>query len=723
MKQLCQKLKSGEMNIVELPVPKAQAGELLVQCQYSLISAGTESSAVQTARKGFIGKAKERPEQLKQVIDTLKTHGPVQTYRAVMKKLDAYSPLGYSCAGKVVDIGRGSTVFQIGDLVACGGFSASHADFVTVPKNLCVKLKPDADLSQAAYNTLGAIAMQGIRQADLRLGETCAIIGLGLLGQLTALILRASSVRTIGIDINKNMVDIAQKNCLDVGLVRDTAGIETQCLNFSDGLGCDAVIITAGSKSLDPVNFAGAIARKKGKIVVVGAVPTGFDREPHYYKKELQLLMSCSYGPGRYDPNYEQKGIDYPAAYVRWTEQRNMQAFQRLIADGKIDVSYLTTHRFKLKDAPEAYNLILQHQEPHIGILIEYDENSQEKMLSRKITISTETADSRKRKNRIGVGFIGAGSYAMNHLIPNLMKNSRVNLRGVMTASGPSSRSVAERSGFEYATTDDNEILCDDKIDAVFIATRHDTHFQYVINALKNKKHVFVEKPLCLNVEQLSSIIDQLEDNFKNNIHSMLMVGYNRRFSPAAEIVMQEIPKGTMAVTYRINAGFIPPDSWIQDSEIGGGRIIGEVCHFIDFITYLTGSNVKSIQSAAMSDPYNNNDTISIILGYQNGSIGNINYFSNGEKGLKKEAVEVFSSGCAARIDDFKELTIYKNGKKKTSGGLVQNKGQKAEVNFFIDNITQNGSSNILLREIINTSVATFGVIESLRTGQPFYIG
>lgn len=723
MKQIGQKLKSGEMRIIETPIPKTSKGYLLVQCQYSLISAGTESSNVETARKGYIGKAKERPQQVKQVLDTLKSQGPIQTYRAVMKKLDAYSPLGYSCAGKVIEIGDGTKGYKVGDMVACGGFTASHSEFVAVPSNLCVRLDHDADLKQAVYNTLGAIALQGVRQADLRIGETCAVIGLGLLGQLTALILKASGIKTIGIDINPKMVDIAKSSCVDLGLTMDAPGIEEQCNQFTDGLGCDAVIITAASNSLQPVNFAGAISRKKGKVVVVGAVPTGFDREPHYYKKELQLKMSCSYGPGRYDPVYEDKGIDYPAAYVRWTEQRNMAAFQYLLSSGQIDVSYLTTHCFKLKDAADAYNMILEKSEHSIGILIEYDHEDFDGLLKRMIVLNLDGKHTAKRIKKIGVGFIGAGSYAMNHLVPNMVKNSDVDLKGVMTVSGHSARSVAERAGFDYATTDENEILNDQKINTVFIATRHNTHFEYVLKALKKEKNVFVEKPLCMNLDQLNEIIDVVNTaGHGEKMAPRLMVGYNRRFSPAAISLKKQMPNGPMAITYRVNAGFIPNDSWIQDDEIGGGRIIGEVCHFVDFITFLTGSRIRNVHAASMTDPNGNDDTLTATLTYENGSIGVINYFANGDKAVPKEFIEVFSSGCVGTINDFRGTELYLNGKKKTKSGLIQNKGQKVEIERFIHSIKNTGLSPIAIDELINTSLATFAIIESLKTGMTVQI-
>ena len=728
MEQLTQKLKDGKMQILEVAVPSLQRSHVLVKTHYSLVSAGTEASTVSAARKGYVGKAKERPQQVKQVIDTLKTHGLVQTYRAVMKKLDAYSPLGYSCVGEVIDVGPDVSGFSVGDLVACGGLSASHSEVVTVPANLCVQLKSDTDLKQAAYNTLGAIALQGVRQADLRLGEICAIIGLGLLGQLTALLLKVSGVRTVGIDIDPAMVDIAGTHCLDLPFNREEIGIEEKILKLTDGLGCDAVIITAASSSLDPINFAGAISRKKGTIVVVGAVPTGFDREPHFYKKELQVKMSCSYGPGRYDPVYEDKGIDYPPAYVRWTENRNMQAFQDLIYTKKIDVGYLTTHTFKLEDAPAAYDMMMAKSEPFIGILIEYDVTK--KVERARINVNPQPATPARHSPSLQamaggrnpqpaiIGFIGAGSYAQSHLLPNIPKTKNVSLKGVMTSTGTSSRSVAERYGFDFCTGDEKDILENENINTVFIATRHDSHAEYVIKALKAGKHVFVEKPLCLTLDELNQIT-QTYSAIRNPQSAMplLMVGYNRRFSPLAEIIKEKFGEGPMSMIYRVNAGYIPADSWIQDTEFGGGRIIGEICHFADFLTFMNnGSLPVSVYAAAMKEPNKLNDVLNIALRYQNGSIGTICYFANGDKSLPKERVEIYANGCTAVLEDFRSLSIYAHGKKKKKKLLSQDKGQKTEVRRFIGAILDGTGEVIPFEEIYSASLVTFKIIESIRS-------
>ena len=712
MKQLTQKLKSGKMKVLEVPVPALNKGMVLVRNYYSLISAGTESSTVKAARKGYIGKARERPEQVKQVIDTLRTQGLTQTYRAVMKKLDAHSPLGYTCVGEVIDLASDIQDLTVGDFVACGGAGAGHSEVVSIPYNLCVKLNKDTDLKQAAYNTLGAIALQGVRQAGLRLGESCAVIGLGLLGQLTCIFLKASGVKVIGIDIDSDMVEIAQKNCTDLALARNTNGIESMIHEFTDGYGCDAVIITAGSDSLDPVNFAGAIAGKRGSVVVVGAVPTGFDREPHYYKKELILKMSCSYGPGRYDPNYEEKGIDYPVGYVRWTEKRNMSAFQDLIVTKKINIKYATTHTFRLEEAPKAYDMILEKNEPYLGILIKYDTKKKLDRNRIRVCNGPETCN----PQTVGIGFIGAGSYAQSFLLPNIPKNSDVLLKGVMTNSSSSSRSVADRFGFEFCSCNVDDILKDESINTVFIATRHDSHGKYVIEALKAGKNIFVEKPLCLNEEQLKKIIGILgSEPGKRDSKPALIVGYNRRFAPLTKIMKEKLREGPMSMTYRVNAGSIPGESWIQDPEIGGGRIIGEVCHFIDYLSFINGSLPVSIHAAAMEQSDNLNDIIIISLKYQNGSIGSIQYFANGSKGLSKEYIEIYQGGITAVLRDFREIEIFGTGKPYKKKLMSQDKGQKNEVDMFINSIKNGLPPLIPFEEIINTTEVTLKVIDSLK--------
>lgn len=719
MRQVTQKLKAGKIEITEVPVPVAGPGEVLVRNAYSCISPGTESSTISAARKGYIGKAKDRPEQVRQVLEKLRSQGIVQTYRAVMKKLDAHSPLGYSCSGQVVDFGPGTAGqadgLSVGDRVACGGGSASHAEFVAVPVNLCVKLPLNSRLKPAAYNTLGAIAMQGVRQADVRLGEVCAVIGLGLLGQLTCSILRAAGVKTVGVDVDPEMVRMAEANCADRAWLRDAAGIDRKIIDCANGMGCDSVIITAASASLDPVNFAGSIARKKGTIVVVGSVPTGFDREPHYYQKELTLKMACSYGPGRYDPSYEEKGLDYPYAYVRWTERRNMQAFQELVASGRVDIEYLTTHVFRLNDAPAAYNMILERSEPYAGILIEYDTAGEVEY--EKVRLPAH-GDGRAGARSVSIGFIGAGSYAQGSILPNIPRAGDIALKGVMTRTALGARSAADRFKFGFCTTRAEDILDSSEINTVFIATRHDSHADYVIRALGAGKHVFVEKPLCLNPEELEDITRVMAQAGENGSGLILMPGYNRRFAPLTKVLKGAMSGDAASMVYRVNAGHIPAVSWIQDRETGGGRVIGEVCHFVDYLTFLNGSLPVSVSAQAVRDPLSLNDTLSILLKYQNGSIGTISYFANGSKSLPKEYIEVHQSGMSAIINDFREISIYGNGKPGRKKLLAQDKGQKEEVRLFLDSVRAGKGPPIGFEEVRSTSLVTFKILESLQSGQ-----
>lgn len=706
MLQLTQKLSSGEMLVQEVPTPVLNNGMVLIKNHYSLISSGTEGSTVQTARKSLIGKAKERPQQVKQALEVLAQQGPIQTYRAITKKLEAYSPLGYSSAGEVIGVADDLTEFTIGDKVACAGVGyANHAEIIAVPVNLCVKLASDADMKKAAYNTLGSISMQSIRQADLRLGETCAVVGLGLLGQLTCLMLKAAGIRVIGIDIDSGAVKLAGEHCTDLALLRSESGIEDKINQFTNALGADAVIISAASSSTDPINFAGAIARKKGKVIVLGAVPTGFDRDPYWYKKELELRMSCSYGPGRYDLNYEEKGIDYPAPYVRWTEKRNMEAFQRLLYDNKIDVSYLTSHEFELNEAVKAYDMIVEKSEPYIGIVLKYDFNKKRNE-HKKIFVNAV-----KSTGKVNLAFIGAGSYAQSNLLPNLKSNTVK--KGVLTNSGTTSKRVAERFRFEFCTSNEKDILGNEEINTVFITTRHDSHAEYVVKSLKANKNVFVEKPLCLTNEELEQII-----NAKLEAKDLqLLVGFNRRFSILSQLLKENIGNGVMNMIYRVNAGNIPANTWIQDMQLGGGRIVGEACHFIDYLTWLNGSLPVSVYATALPDPENKNDNVSININFENGSTGMLGYYSNGPKSMPKEYIEIFSSGSSAILDNFKELRIF--GNKKFKKKLFnQDKGQTQMVEKYIESL-DSGEVLISFEEIISVTKASFAVLESLKTGLP----
>jgi len=700
MKQLTQNLKSGEMEISEVPFPALNSKNILVRNYFSLISAGTEGSKVLTARKGYIGKAKERPEQVKQVLETIKKEGFLSAYNKVMNKLDALSPIGYSSAGEVIEVGSEVTEFKVGDRVSCSGQDiANHAEVVSVPINLACRLPINVKYEEATYTTVASIALQGFRQADLKLGENCLVIGLGLIGQLTVQLLKASGVKVIGLDVNEDMVKLSKKSGVDLVFQRNDAEVEQAIFNFTNGFGVDAVIITAGTSSLDPVEFAGKVARQKGKIVIVGAVPTGFSRE-NYYKKELELRMSTSYGPGRYNINYEDKGLDYPIGYVRWTENRNMQAFLDLVAQEKVNLGILTTHIFDFLKAKEAYQMIVDKSEFYVGILLKYDV---EKELIKTIDIK----ESKPLDEKIKIGFIGAGSFAQNYLLPNI-KNA--NLVTVATSQGHTSKSVAQKYGFNNATCDTDDVIQNNSINTVFIATRHNTHASNVLKSIKAGKNVFVEKPLCMNNEELQEIKNEYE---KQNVH--LMVGFNRRFAPhiikVKELFKSNQPK---AINYRINAGFIPLDHWTQDKEIGGGRIIGEVCHFVDLAMFLSSSSPSSLNAFAMETTTGLLDTLVANIKFKDGSIASISYFANGSKELKKEYLEIFSNGVTVVLDDFKELIIY-DKKRKINKLISQDKGHKKEIELFLEAIIKGEKTPIPFNDIYYSTKMSFDIIDSIR--------
>lgn len=704
MHQLTQQLKSGHMEILEVPFPTLGKGQVLVRNHYSVISAGTEGKTVSDARKGYIAKAQSRQKEVKQVIELIKTNGLLETYKLVMNKLEAPAALGYSCAGEVIAIGEGVTNFKVGDFVACGGQGAYHADVVAVYSNLCVKVPDDTNLKHASLTTIAAIAIQGIRQADLRFGESCVIIGLGLIGQLTIQILNAAGIKTIGVDIDDNQVEIAKRSNPFVVLNRNQKGIEKMIFDSTNGLGADAVIITAGTSSLDPVNFAGEITRRKGKVVIVGAVPTGFDR-PNYYKKELELLMSSSYGPGRYDINYEEKGIDYPAGYVRWTENRNMQSYIDLLSAGKLDVDKLISHVFALDNAPEAYNMILDKSENFSGILIEYDSG---KPVKQFVKIENPT----QKSTSLGVAFIGAGNFAQNMLLPKL--KGMCSFTGINTAHGNTARYVADKYKFGYCTNNADEIFSDINTSTVFITTRHNLHAEFVLKALAAGKNVFVEKPLAMNIDELKQI-QAVYETLPESTRPILFVGYNRRFSPFIQQIkrmfMDNQPK---AMNFRINAGALPKDHWVNDPDIGGGRIVGEACHFIDLAQYVAGSSIKSLSASGIKDSNNLFDTVTITLEFENGSIANISYFSNGSKSLSKEYIEIFCGGTSAIIDDFKTMRVFSKDEKKYKL-KSQDKGHAAELSAFINAVKNGQPSPIKFEELYQSSVASFMVLQSIK--------
>lgn len=705
MYQLTQQLKSGKMQIIEVPFPTMGKEMILVRNHYSVISIGTERKTVADARKGYFGKAKSRKKNVQHVIQMIKAQGFRETYKMVKNKLEALSSLGYSCAGEVIAVGEKIHEFRVGDLVACGGNSAVHADVISVSENLCVKVSKETDLQQAAFTTIASIAIQGIRQSDLRFGESCMVIGMGLIGQLTCLILESTGIKCIGLDISEIQVSHSKQLGIKYVYTRSMPGLHGIISNHTDGHGTDAVIITAATTSMDPVNFAGEICRKKGKVVIVGAVPTGFERE-HYYKKELELRMSSSYGPGRYDPDYEEKGKDYPIAYVRWTENRNMQAFINLLEQKKLDISKLITHVFELEKAPKAYQMILERSEPFSGILIQYAVgNKLEKdVLIKEISFTPEEPN---------VGWIGAGSFAQNILLPRA--KGLCNFIGVSSAFGNESKYIAVKYNFNYCTGDSDKIINDKAINTLIITTRHNLHAPFIIKGLKAGKNVFVEKPLAMSTDELEEIRKTYYSVSSTKNIPRLMIGFNRRFSPSVLEIKKslslELPK---AINMRINAGQLAKDHWVNDPNVGGGRIIGEVVHFIDLAYFIADSEIKTVSAQKMDSPENLCDTLAITLSFRNGSIANISYFSNGSKRLPKEYIEVFSGKSTFIIKDFKRLEIWHNRKtiKKYKG---QDKGHRNELIRFFDSIRNGDPSPIPFEELYHSTLATFKIIESIQ--------
>jgi polar amino acid transport system substrate-binding protein len=701
MEQLTQTLKDGNMQLMEVPFPALLPGCLLIRNHYSIISPGTEGKTVKDARLSYIGKAKARKEEVKKVITSAKTFGVLKTYNMVMNKLEAYSPLGYSCAGEVLAMADDVRGFQIGDFVACGGNTAGHSEVVCIPVNLCAKVKKDASLKDAAFATMGAIALQGVRQSELKLGESCLVIGLGVIGQLTNQLLEAAGVKTIGIDIDENQVNFAKGQKTKLIFNRNNPDLENIIAEATNGHGVDVVIITASTSSLDPIEFAGQVCRKKGKVIIVGAVPTGFSRK-NYFKKELDLRMSSSYGPGRYESNYEEKGLDYPIGFVRWTENRNMQAFVDLISDGKIDLKPLVSHEFEFKDAPKAYQLIIDKQEVIGGMVLQYDI---EKTLKTEVVFNEKIA----KKDAVNVGLIGAGSFAQNFLLPAL--KDKVEFIGVATARPTNSKYIADKYHFAFCTDNASDLAKSDQLNTVIIATRHNTHAQYVLESLKANKNVFVEKPLCMSEEELEAIKDAHKAS-----SGILMVGYNRRFAPFTKQVKAfmgtDLP---MSINYRINAGQMPADHWVHDPEVGGGRIVGEACHFIDLVQGLTGSILKSVSAVGLQTAENLYDNVVITLETMNGSIASISYFSNGSKQVSKEYLEVFCSGKSAIIDDFKKLTLADGKIQKFKSD--QDKGYSGEITSFTSAILNGKTSPISAEELFLSSLASFKVLESIQKG------
>lgn len=710
MKQVIQNFKTGELYVDEVPLPSLSDGMVLIENKFSLISAGTERSTVKVAQANLLNKARQRPDLVAQVIQNIKKEGLAATFSKVKTKLDSLKALGYSTSGIVLSSLDSKGLFKPGDRVACAGVDyASHSEVIAVPQNLIAKIPDNVSYEDASFTTLGAIALQGVRQAEPRLGEKVCVIGLGLIGQITCQLLKANGCSVFGIDLSDTFVNIARDYSTDKAINRHDSNLVVACDNFTNGNGFDSVIITAATQSNDPIELAAEISKKKGRIIIVGAVKMDIPRDPYFYRKELDLKMSCSYGPGRYDTNYEEFGIDYPFAYVRWTEQRNMEAFLELLSKNLINLKPLTTHIFNIHEAEKAYDIILSKvKEHHIGILLKYPENIDK--LKSIISIKGGPIAS------INCGFIGAGSFAQSYLIPNV-KAFGCSLDGVVTSRGITAKNVAEKFNFNFCSSDANDVLNNPKINTVFIATPHSSHADLVIRSLKAGKNVYVEKPLAITLEELEAVKETLQ-----NYPKMLMIGFNRRFSNISELIRKEFlnMQEPLVINIRINAGFISKDHWIQKKDIGGGRIVGEVCHFIDLMQYFTNSEPEKVYAESISsnnEKITPEDNISIIVKFTNGSIGNLLYLANGDKSLPKEQIEIFSGGKTAIINDFKDGFLFKNG--KTIKLKSEGKGHKEEINYFLSALTKGIPSPISFSSIYLTTITTFKILDSLYTGNP----
>ncbi len=698
MKQIIQDLKNGATVLEEVPVPQVKTGYVLIQTTRSLVSLGTERMLVEFGKANLIDKARQQPDKVKQVLDKIKTDGLQPTLEAVFNKLGQPLPLGYCNVGRVVAVGRGVTEFVVGDRVASNG---NHAEFVCVPKNLVAKVPEGVTDEEAAFTVIGSIGLEGIRLLKPELGETIVVVGLGLIGLVTAQLLKANGCRVVGIDYDRQKVELAQaKGILAVNPAEGADQVK-YVEELTAGTGADGVIITASTPSHEVVHQACEMSRKRGRIVLVGVVGLNMRRDD-FYKKELTFQVSCSYGAGRYDEEYENKGHDYPLAYVRWTEKRNFETILQAIAAGALDVRSLITERVALQDYREIYGDM--RKRGSIASIIEYPEQTEMKRVVR-------VADRPFAPGQGKIGIIGAGNYTSSMVVPCL-KKAHAAIKYIASAGGLNAKVLARKAGAECATSDYREMLQDPEVSLVIITTRHNLHARMTLEALQAGKSVFVEKPLCLNEEELHAI----EEAYKGAPEgTTLTVGFNRRFSPFATKLKSLVGDGAKNIVCTMNAGFIPADMWVHDPETGGGRIVGEACHFIDLCAYLAGSRVAAVCMNAMGeDPQENTDNASLLLRFENGTNAVINYFANGSKSYAKERVEVFSQERVFILDNWRRLEAFgAKGFSKMSGTM--DKGQKIQFALLNERIQQGGAPLIPFDSIVNTSKAAFAAIQSLK--------
>ncbi len=699
MLQIIQDLKRGDTLLEEIPAPLVRKGHVLIKTHRTLVSLGTEKMLVEFGKSNLISKARQQPEKVKQVLDKIKTEGLLPTLEAVFNKLDEPMPLGYCNAGEVIAVGEGVSEFSIGDRVASNG---AHAEIVCIPKNLVAKIPDNVTYEEAAFTVIGSIGLQGIRLINPTIGETVVVIGLGLIGLITAELLLANGCRVIGFDFDERKVAMAADKGVLAYQSAATDVVKT-VEELTQNIGADAVIITASTKSNDVIKEAAQMSRKKGRIVLVGVIGLDIQRAD-FFKKELSFQVSCSYGPGRYDDAYEQSGQDYPIGYVRWTEKRNFEAILYAISKKQLNVLPLITERVKLGNYQQIYGKMGGGS---IASILEYAatiNNLQTKVAVKQFQGATQKGT---------VGIIGAGNFTKMTVMPSL-KNTGAIYKYISSAGGLTAKSIANKYGFQFSTTDYREILADNDVDLVMITTRHNQHASMVVESLNAKKHVFVEKPLALNQIELTAI-EETYAKFSNEL--TLNVGFNRRFAPTAKKMKQLLGNsGPVNIIATMNAGFIPPDVWVHDMKVGGGRIVGEACHFIDLMIYLTGSTVKEVCMSAMgTHPTDNTDNAIITLKFADGSQGVINYFANGSKAYSKERVEVYSQGKVLILDNFRKLQGFGFSNFSSISSKLD-KGHKEQFKLLIESVKKGTGSLIPFHELINCSQASFAAIKSLQS-------
>ena len=718
MKQISQNYKTGAIKLEEVDVPAAKSGGVLVQTSFSVISAGTEGMKAREGKLSYVGKAKARPDQVKKVMQSVQQQGLKSTYEKVMNKLDSLTPLGYSLSGVVMDVLPGAEGLQVGQRVACAGAGyANHAEINFVPKNLVVPVPDNLAMEHAAFATIGAISMQGFRQAEMQLGETACVIGLGLLGQLLVQILKASGVNVIGIDLQDSRCELATSFGASYAAKPDAAGVQSAIKRLTNGMGVDCSFITAGGNTNAPVEFAVDIARDRGRIVDIGKTKLDLMWND-FYEKELDVRFSRSYGPGRYDPNYEEGGIDYPIGYVRWTEQRNMSSFLQLVADKKVLIDPIITSVKPFSEAEEVYNDLVEKKDTVLGIVFKHAENvSKAKCLPE---FSKHSSESSKASNaqQVGIGVIGAGNYASSMLLPHLAKIDAVKFKEVSTATSLSSANAARKFNFERTTTDYKATLNAADIQAVLIATRHSAHASMVAEALETNKSVYVEKPLAISLSGLK----QVKDARDVTGNSRLMVGFNRRFSPLVKKIIGEVSKnsGPLTINYRVHAGQMEHGSWYLDSS-HGTRFVGEAGHFFDLFSAIIQARPISVMARSLRPKNITQDDIenvSALVNYADGSVANLTYLTQGGAKLPKEYIEVFGGGRTMLLNNFENIVLYDEKSKQVHKSKGLDKGQSEEMNEFISCVMKNNAMPISFEDLFDTTLLTLAAAKSLGCGQ-----